>query len=129
MKVKSFNPETIPQGTRQGVAKIAMNRKSGTFSFPKAAAERLNMKTGTKVEFFQDEENEDEWYIAVTDKGFPVREKKDGYYIFNSSFLIAKIFDSMSYINHTGFCLIGSEPKIEKKIEYWPVITASLKND
>ncbi len=42
MKLKSFNPENIPQNARQGVPKVSMNLKSGTITFTKTAGYLLS---------------------------------------------------------------------------------------
>lgn len=132
MKFKSFNPESIPQNARAGIPKIALNSKSGTLSFTKSAVERLGLTEksagGVKIEFFFEEEKE-EWYLAETKSGFDIRSKTDQTMIFNSTFLVKKIFDSMAYEKHTGHILIGSEPEMINKVKYWPLITSTLKND
>lgn len=128
MKLKSFNPETIPQNSRQGIAKVNLNSKSGTITFNKTAVEKLQFSGGVKVEFFQDEEEDGDWYFTQTKTGFNVRMKTDNSMIFNSTFLIKKIFDSMAYEKHTGTCMIGAEPVKHDKVSYWPLITSTLKN-
>lgn len=129
MKLKSFNPENIPQNTRIGIAKVSLNSKSGTITLTKQTVIKMDLKPNDKIEFFQDEENVDEWYIAVTKNGFDIRDKKkDQTFIFNSTFLVKKIFDSMIYNHHTGYCLLGAEPVIKDKVKYWPIITKTLKN-
>jgi len=68
--------------------------------------------------------------IALNSKsGFDIRSKTDQTMIFNSTFLVKKIFDSMAYEKHTGYILIGAEPEIINKVKYWPLITSTLKND
>ena len=43
--------------------------KSGSFSFSKPCLKELNMEGNKRVDFFQDIEDSQNWYIAINDSG------------------------------------------------------------
>lgn len=127
MKLKTYNPETLPSAARVGVPKISLNRKSGIISFSRESAKILNIKAGSKVSFHEDE-SEEQWYLSINNDGYALREKSSGSLAFNSSSLIQLIYDSVSYVEDSGYMLLGKEPVTEGKQKYWPLITGTLKN-
>lgn len=72
MKLKFFNPETVAAPPRIPDAHLVV-RKSGAISFTKPAEKVLDLKVGTKVEFCQNEDNQD-WYLFKSSKGFPIKD-------------------------------------------------------
>lgn len=129
MKLKSFNQENLPTSSKSKPG-IYINSKAGMFHISATAAEKLGLKDGDSIELHQDEENERDWYLSKSKKGFALRNKKkdsDEFgLIFNNVSLAKLIFESLGYQAQTGRCLFGAEPTVIKSVAYWPVITANL---
>lgn len=129
MKLKSFNPETLPVSSK-GKPAMYINSKAGMFHISATAAEKLELKEGDSIELHQDEEQPQDWYLSKTKKGFGLRNKKKGSdeqgLNFNNTALAKLIFESVGYKAQTGRVLFGAEPTVIKSVAYWPVITANL---
>ncbi len=129
MKLKSYNPETLPVSSK-GKPAMYLNSKAGILHISAAAAEKLGLKEGDFIELSQDEDEPQDWYLSKTKKGFGLRNKKKGSaeqgLIFSNKALTKLIFESVEYDQKSGRCLFGAEPVTLKNVDYWPIITASL---
>jgi|LakMenEpi03Aug12_release.lakeMendotaPanAssembly.Ray.scaffolds.fasta_scaffold1068438_1 hypothetical protein len=127
MKLKTFNAEnTFSQ--RQTKPFIQVSQKTGLFGFNKAVNEILELKSGDQIQFHQDEENPDEWYIEkVKQGGFTLRDYKAKSLLFNNTTLARKIFESVECEKRSGRLIIGEQVKVGKQT-FFTLITASLKN-
>lgn len=129
MKLKSYNPETLPVSSK-GKPAMYLNSKAGMLHISAAAAEKLGLKEGDFIELSQDEDEPQDWYLSKTKKGFGLRNKKKGSaeqgLIFNNTALTKLIFESVGYQEQTGRVLFGAEPVTVNKVDYWPVITSNL---
>lgn len=126
MKLKAFNTETTPC-TRTTKPTVRLNLKSGMFGFNLAAQEKLKLKVGTTVAFYQDEDEAENWYIEVGAKnGFVLRKSgNSGQVYFSNKYLCDKIVESVE-ANDGGRMLFG-EKITAGKVEMWTILTASLK--
>ena len=129
MKLKTFNAETFTNVSRSTKPFIYANAKSGLLSFNKAAVKELSVNPGDQVQFHQDEETPENWYIEkVKSGGFELRAygKRDAL-AFNSSMLARTIFESVECFDKYGRMIIGESIKVGKQT-FFTLITASLKN-
>lgn len=103
MKLKSFNPQSVPN-LRAGsdIPTVSLNYSSGVMTFNKGACEFLKLKKGDQVVIHQDEEEPQDWYIQkVPEGGFELRGKTTEEFplalAFNNATLIRQIIDSVAY--------------------------------
>lgn len=130
MKLKKFQPTTTHR-QKDTACTLSMNAKFGSIRLSAKATELLGVTFGDHLEFSQDEENPQSWYIRKAEEGLRVRAKTpketDQSPVIQSTALVRSIFESVEYTEVTGKCVIGSEP-IEVDGETWfEVITISLK--
>lgn len=90
----------------------------------------MGLNPGDEVAAAYDEKEEQWFFAKVKSGGFPLRAGTGNSMslLFNNKALSDKIAESIAYQERSGKCLVGAEPIVENKIEYWPIITASLKN-
>jgi hypothetical protein len=132
MKLKTFNILNVPNQRRQSAAMIGCNKKSGTFRFNEAAVLKMGLKNHNLIDFHQDEDDTEAWYLEVVKKdGFVLRFKNSVSpkgLVTQSSIMARTIFESVKCTKASGHIKIGAEAiKFEKRI-LWPLITASLVN-
>lgn len=129
MKLKSYNSQNLPVSSKTKPA-LYINSKAGLLHFNATAALKLGLKNGDAVEFHQDEDSENDWFISKSKSGFVVRDKDkasaDKGVAFNNTTLAKLLFEKLGYKKQTGSVLIGAEPVKNEKVEYWPLITAYL---
>lgn len=129
MKLKTYNTENLPN-ISHSKAGLYINSKAGLFHLNKTAVERMGLKDGDCIEFHQDEDGENDWYITKSKDGFALRNKgKDTDQLgltFNNTALAKLMFEQLKYTKQTGRCLVAAEPVKHNKNEYWPLITAYL---
>ena len=129
MKLRSFNPDTVP--VTQGKALISLNAKAGTVRFNKRISEQLGLKDKSQIELLQDEEDPATWFLAIVPTGgFPLRKKEsssgfDGY-TFNSVAVVRQIFESVGFKGQSGSIGTAPEPETIEKRKMWRLITARL---
>jgi hypothetical protein len=126
MKLKTFNTENT-YSQRESKPFILVSQKTGLFGFNKAVNQLLALKAGDQLQFHQDEENPDEWYLEkVKQGGFTLRDYKEKSLLFNNTTLARKIFESVECEKRSGRLIIGAELKVGKQTLH-TIITASLK--
>ena len=131
MKLKTFSPENLPN-SRSLKPVIGLNQKSGTLRFNSAFVEKLGLKPDSMVQYHQDEDEPSDWYIEIVKKdGFILREKSGqtgaGGLVMQSTALVRKIFDSISFIGLAGNISAGEQVQVAGK-KLWPLITIALVN-
>lgn len=84
MSMQELNLTTHPHQTRRGVALVRMSKKTGTTTFTKAAAEKIEVKHGSKIVFQISADGD--IYITKTygTEGFPLRGKTSKQLMFNN---------------------------------------------
>ena len=128
MRTKTYNPTSTPTRVWRAPA-IGVTLRTGVFTLNRAAINKLDLKSGDMVQFHQDEDSPEDWYIEkVKGNGFVLREAGKSSLCFNSKPLALSIFESVAYEKPTGRMPIGEE-YIHGKSHLWAVITAKLLND
>lgn len=130
MKLKTFNATNVVM-VRSFTPGIGVNSKSGLFTINRAACDEIGLKEGDFIQFLQDEEEPENWFIEkVKDTGFQLRGKGDekSALSFNNTTMVRKIFDSVAYVKEAGRLLLGEPVKFEKRT-LRTLITLCLKND
>lgn len=132
MKLQIFNAENSTK-VRTGKPMVGMNVTTGLFRINGMAVELMGLKENDQISVAYDEEG-DEWYIFKDrENGFTCRrgEKSEDKRALNfgCASLARKIFDYAKYEKLSGYCLVGSEAVRHGKIDYYPLITGTLKND
>lgn len=110
---------------------IGIDFKTGVFRISKTACEYIGLRKGNQIEFAYDE-SEKQWYVTkVETNGFELREgTASSGLLFNNIAMSEKIKITTDFIERSGKCLVGSEPiTYSDKRKFFPVITASLKNN
>jgi hypothetical protein len=130
MNLKTFNATNVAS-IREMRPFIGLNQKTGLFNFNRAACDMIGLQDGDQIQFHQDADNEETWYLeVVTDSGFILRKKDNvtSGLLFNNTQMVRKIFQSMAYVENGGRILIG-EVIENKKQKLITLVTASLKNN
>ena len=126
--MKTYNPTSTPTRVWRAPA-LGVTSRTGVFTLNRAAINKLDLKPGDMVQFHQDEDNPEDWYIEkVKSNGFVLREAGKNNLCFNSKPLALSIFESVAYEKPTGRMPIGEE-YIHGKSHLWAVVTAKLLND
>lgn len=126
MKLKTFNTENT-YSQRESKPFILVSQKTGLFGFNRGAYEAIGLKAGDQVQFHQNEENREEWFIEkVKQGGFTVRNYKEKSLLFNNTTLARTIFNSVGAEGGSGRLIIGEQVKFGKQ-SFHTLITASLK--
>lgn len=97
MKLKSYNATNCQARILGTFVTIS---KSGMLSISSEACRLIGIKDNTKVEFFQDEESPEDWYIGLSkaEGAFHIRAKeKNGVYCIQNAFLARTIRDSIKF--------------------------------
>jgi hypothetical protein len=129
MKLKTFNTTNVTSN-RSFSPSIGVNSKTGLFNINPSACEKIGLKEGTCVQFHQDEDDPENWYLEIVkDNGFTLRKNENitkGTFL-NCSYIARKIFDSVGYIEMSGRLKIGETVTIGKR-DLVTLITAGLRN-
>lgn len=79
-------------------------QKSGLIAFSKEAVLESNLKTGSKVNFLQDNDRPKDWYIQITDDGdCELREMKDDTLCINANSIVLAIKESLESYTDKAF--------------------------
>jgi hypothetical protein len=101
MKLKAFNSENSMSVTDRN-PHIRLNRNGGLITFNSGCRNLCDLKSGTLVEFYQNEECPKDWYFGVSKKGFKLRNKDNAdSFTFNSSHTVKSILQSLGLLNVT----------------------------
>jgi hypothetical protein len=129
MKLKTYNTTNIQTLSNQlRKPYLQVNTTTGLFNINKEAAELIGAGDGDQIQFHQDEDEPLDWYIEKVKKdGFVIRFKENvgKGFLFNSSKLARKIFDSVNCTEKSGRIFIGEEI-IEGKQKLFTLVTAHL---
>lgn len=126
MKLKKFIPTTL----RQGKPSIRINGKAGLMAFSKSAGEKLDLKDQESVDFFQDEENPTDWYVAKQKKGSCILREKDknGSFNLNNTSIARAILKSNDLDDHSSYSFPIGEAVKEGDMKVYAILTFSAKS-
>lgn len=130
MKIKSFNTETIPNGTRKFHPLVSFSRINGIISLNKEAVQMLKLKEGDKIEFHQILDNcENEWYLQTKNSksGWALRKYHNHSLYFHCKALCIAILDNLNYNDHSGSMLVSKEDISLNGMDLNQLLTSSLK--
>lgn len=128
MKLKAFNTTNIAT-SKVTAPYIQVNTVTGLFNINKSAADKIGLKDNDLIQFLQDEEQPDEWYIEkVKENGFQVRYKENvgGGLLFNSTILSRLIFKSVNCEMKSGRIYLGEKTDNMRGRNVFNLVTASL---
>ena len=104
--------------------------KNGLIRFSQGAVELMAIKAGDQVQFCQDEDEPENWYVEVVKKGgFPLRDAygNGGGLLTNASGIKRLLFESVNYLGGSGTLPIG-EQVLHPKRTFYTLITGFLRN-
>lgn len=94
----------------------------GRVNITTKAAKTIGVQAGDRVQFYQDQNNEENWFVGKVETGgyelVPMSEMSKRSLKFESSKLIRKIFDSVEYQEKRGSAPIGESVNLEDKTLY-----------
>lgn len=134
MKLKEFNPETLPSIRGRQTANmpvISVNRKYGLIVLNIRACELLEVGDFHEIVIHQDEENPDCFYIEKVSSGGFLLKRNTGLskgLFFSNTKMVHIIFDSVGFEGKSGRLLIAGKPTILGKRKMWGILTNLLKN-
>lgn len=124
MKLKEFNTENTVT-TRNGVASIGVNTKTGLFNLNKQAKELTGLKNGDQIVLLQDEDDPGCWYLQkVKDKGFEIREKGNvtAGLLFNNTALSRALAEGLGKTETAFKVLIAGKATVVEKKTLWGLL-------
>lgn len=93
MKLREFTSKRVERFTEPA---ISLYRSNGEVRLSSQLVDKLNIQLNSRIQFFQDEHNPQDWYLKVNcSRGFRIRQKPDGRLLFSSKPLVNAIFDSL----------------------------------
>jgi hypothetical protein len=130
MKLKKFAPVDTHR-KKNTVAAISLNVQVGSIRISQKAAELLAIKEDDFIEFAKDEDT-NAWFVCKSDTGFKIRTKsptaKDSSgHVIQSTHLVREIFEAANFVETSGRCIIGTEPVDIDGVQWFEIITLSLK--
>jgi hypothetical protein len=128
MNLKTYNA-TNTAGSRPHKAIMSIS-KNGLIRFSQGAVELMDIKAGDQVQFCQDENEPENWFIEVVKKGgFPLRDAygTGGGLLTNASGIKRHLFQSVNYLGESGTLFIGEQVQIQKRT-FYTLITGFLRN-
>jgi hypothetical protein len=133
MKLKTHNPDSLPQGIYPKAPTISINAKKGQINFGVQAIRDMGLKTLDQVVFHQDETKPQDWYIekVVCTSGYPLRynSPKGNILSFGNRFLVHKILKSCNCSDLEGSHKLRIGSSVEHDgMTLWPIITAPIVN-
>jgi hypothetical protein len=123
MNLLTFDTENMVS-TRKGDALISFSR-AGLNTISKAGAERTKYEGGDMVAIHQDKDNPEDWYISLSEAGFPLRDDKgEGRLNFNSKTMADTILDALEINEDRASFFIAGQPTEIDEVNYWAILTA-----
>lgn len=128
MKLKIFNQANAGSNVRASKPFFTFS-KHGSVSITREAARILGIKANDQVQFYQDEDVPENWYVGIVKKdGFVVRQMtSDTGLVFNAANVKRLLFDSVNYVGNTGRVYIGEKIEFQKQTLY-TLVTGFLRN-
>jgi hypothetical protein len=132
MPLKFFNAETTPNLRKATKPPdIAISYKGGGFRINRPMCEFLGIAQEDQLEFAQDEENEQNWYVAkVKEKGFELKERKStsGGLVFNNTSLAHTMLKSAKIPDGApGKIIVTAKPLKLQGMLLYPLKVMPLK--
>jgi len=126
MKLKVIDKTT--GGTyATGEKRISLYLKNGTINFSAELARAGIFKPNSKIAFYQDEARPKDWYMAESETGFTLKEKKDGILSLTSAKFCSAIAESVKFNGKTCSFLVATEPMENEGIKLYAILTPSIK--
>ena len=124
MKLKKFNRSTQGRATK-GVPAVTVSGK-GLIRVNTPAQELLALKSGDKINLFQDEERPVDWFIEKTGEegGLIMRSDTSGGLICNAALITSMLLKSIGANGNTVYMLIAQMP-IEDGSPIHAILTSS----
>ena len=129
MKFKRYNETTFPKGVNSGTPSISFS-KAGTITLNSVAVKALQINDKTRIEFIQDEDRPEDWYILKSsDGGYTLRQQTE-----KSTAVMIQNKGLITHIAHelqrsAPFrCLVSVQCVHIDDMELWPIITKSAKS-
>ena len=128
MKLKSYNQKNASR-LRVGRLQVRFTRK-GAILFSGKAREFIGLNKDSYVEFLQDEDSLQDWYIKKSNEeiGLRCRHAANSGIMVNSAIVSNKILESINNINESVGFLISKKPIKVDDEELWLIITSSAKS-
>ncbi len=130
MKLKQFNKANSSQ-MRIGEPTVRVSGKAGLINFSSTFCREAKLQAGVRVQFHQDEEKPQNWYVEiVTDEdGFILREDKDAKQCsLNSTGVAHAILKSLGQSTEASIaCRMAIEPSVIEGFSLYPIITRAIK--
>lgn len=132
MKFKEHNTTTTGAAGHYSMPTINFG-KAGNITISKVAREAMNLTPGDKIDFIQDEEKPQDWYIKVgTLNGFKVRNLAAAAGSrglgFSCKNLVREVARSLNISEKVSFkCIMSIQPFRVEEMDFdlWPIITKS----
>lgn len=126
MKLKSFNAHNAASSKYSRLPSVNIGYTSGIIYFNESAKQLTNIKAGDKIEFLQDEDNPKDWYLAKSENGFEVRDKKKSKGVLvQSSKIVKELLHSIDVYKPATMRIAEAIPFDGRKL--FPIITKSAK--
>lgn len=128
MNLKCFNTENVKDHKPRRKAFLTF-QKNGMCRLSHEAAAIMNVKAGSQLQFHQDEDEQQNWFVEVVKKdGFTIRESSTSSsgLLFNAASIRRLIFQSLNYNGENARIYLGEEVQYEKRILF-TLVTAKLK--
>jgi len=121
--MKIFNAANTIAGKVSKTPHIAFSSKSGVFRFNKQAVDLMGLKINDQLEFAQDDEKPENWFLTkAKENGFELRDKNG--LTFNNSqvagLIVASLNGKANGAKNHKIKVIAQPVKLEGK-EYWPL--------
>jgi bifunctional DNA-binding transcriptional regulator/antitoxin component of YhaV-PrlF toxin-antitoxin module len=122
--LKKYNQSNTRTRRVEG-AYLNINYKHGTIAINKGASELIGLNAGDKVEFYQDTESIEDWYIAKTDDeyGFPLRKSGAGLVLNNAK--VARAITESAGLEQSASYMISSKVKQNDSQSLFLIVTSS----
>lgn len=129
MKLINYNSENSSRIRNANMPYIRVSA-SGLISFSPFIAEKTGIKHGTRVDFFQSEEDARDWYFAVTNNvsGFTARQTKSKAAVVNCSSVAKKINDTAGKSDFKSVKYkVSLSPVAYNNMSLWLIVISSAQ--
>lgn len=128
MKLKSYNQKNASK-LRVGRLSVRFTKK-GAILFSAKATKLICIDKDSYIEFLQDEDSPQDWYIKKSNEeiGLRCRHAANSSIMVNSAIVSNKILESINNINESVGFLISKKPIKVDDEELWLIITSSAKS-
>lgn len=130
MKLKSYNMTNAASIGRVGKSSVRVNTQSGAISFSKLSIESIGLVDSLEIEFLQDEDKPQDWYVKKSSNGngFPIRIKSGqrSISIVQSTHIAREIFKSLKLEQTSAMFYMSQTPIELEGSKLYAIITRSV---